>query len=38
MTPVLQTIGKQEIKLRRGAKIVIGHNEIPVDELWNMYS
>lgn len=32
-TPVLQTKGKYEIKLRRGAKIVIGQNIIPVNEL-----
>jgi len=32
-TPVLQTIGKYEIKLRRGAKILIGNNNIPVNEL-----
>jgi len=32
-TPVLQTIGKYEIKLRRGAKIMIGQNDIPVNEL-----
>lgn len=36
-TPVLQTIGKQEIKLRKGAKLVIGDNKIPVDDLVNMY-
>lgn len=36
-TPVLQTIGKQEIKLRKGAKLVIGDSKIPVEDLVNMY-
>lgn len=36
-TPVLQTKGKYEIKLRRGAKIVIGQNIIPVNELYDMF-
>lgn len=36
-TPVLQTIGKYEIKLRRGAKILIGNNNIPVNELQDMF-